>query len=140
MSNKNRVLTGSSGNVWINGKLAAQVKKVELKITGNFEDVNFVGDLATYSAYTGWTGEGSITMQKVDSTVINLLADAYKTGKMPDVKIISKLTDKNTGKSERAAISDVVFTEWMLANFESKALIEEELPLKFSNYDILETI
>jgi len=136
----NRVLTGSSGNVWINGKLLSQIKNIELKVTGNFEDVNFCGDNSTYPVFTGYTGEGSITMQKIDSTVLSLIGDAYLTGIMPDIKIITKLTDKATGKSERVAVSNVVITEFMLAKFEAKALLEEEMPLKFSNYEILEKI
>ena len=140
MSDVNRVLTGSNGYVWINGKLVSQIKSIELKISGNFEDVNFCGDNSTYSKYTGFNGEGTVTMQKIDSTVLNLVGDAYLTGIMPDIKIITKLTDKATGKSERVAVSDVVITEFMLAKFEAKALLEEEMPLKFSNYEILEKI
>lgn len=138
--NVNRVLTGSGGNVWINGKLLAQVKAVELKVSGNFEELTFCGDNSTYNRYTGFTGEGTITMQKIDSTVLDLIGDAYLTGVMPDIKIITKLTDKATNKSERVAVSDVIITEFMLAKFEAKALLEEELPLKFSQYEILEKI
>jgi len=137
---KNRVLTGSSGNVWFNGKLVSTVKSIELKVTGNFEEQSFCGDYGTYNVYTGWSGEGSMTAGKVDSTVVSLLADAYKTGNMPEIKIITSLTDKATGKSERAAVSDIVITEFFLAKFENKAILEEETPLKFSNYEVLETL
>jgi len=136
----NKILSGNNGNVWFNGKLASTIKSIELKITCNFEEVTVCGENGTYNKYTGWAGEGTMTWNKIDSTVISLLADAYKTGIMPDIKIVTKLTDKATGKSERAAVSDVVITEFFLAKFESKALIEEEIPLKFSGYEVLETI
>lgn len=136
----NKILTGNSGNVWLNGQLLAQLKSIELKVTGNFEDMNFCGDSSTYSKYTGWSGEGTITMYKIDSTVIKLISDAYQTGIMPDIKIITKLTDENTGRSERVAVSGITITEFILAKFEAKANIEEELPLKFSKYQILDTI
>ncbi len=138
--NANRILHGSGGYVWMNGKMLAQIKSIELKVTGSFEEVHFCGDLATHNRFTGWSGEGTITLQKIDSTVLALLADAYKNGTMPDVKIITKLTDKATGKSERVSVSEVVFTEFMLAKFEAKSLIEEEMPLKFAEYDVLEQI
>lgn len=138
--NKNRTLTGSTGNVWFNGQIVSTIKSIELKITGSFEEQSFCGDFGTYNVYTGWSGEGTMTWAKVDSTVLSLLADAYKTGNMPEVKIITKLTDTATGKSERAAVSDVVITEFFLAKFENKALLEEEIPLKFSGYEVLETI
>lgn len=136
----NRILTGSSGNVWLNGALLAQVKGIELKVSGNFEDINFCGDASTHSKYTGWSGEGTITMFKIDSTVLKLIAKAYKTGVMPEIKIITKITDENTGKSERVAISGITVTEFTLAKFEAKANMEEELPIKFSDYEILDTI
>lgn len=136
----NKMLTGNSGNVWLNGQLLAQLKSVELKVTGNFEDINFCGDSSTHSKYTGWSGEGTITMYKIDSTVIKLIGQAYKTGIMPDIKIITKLTDENTGKSERVAVSGITITEFILAKFEAKTNVEEELPLKFSKYEILDTI
>lgn len=136
----NLILTGTNGNVWLNGKLLAEIKSIEAKVTGSFEEVSFAGDLATRNVYTGWTGEGTIVLQKVSSVAIDLLADAYQNGIMPDVKIISKLYNPSTGKAERVALSDVVFTEFTLAQFESKALIEDELPFKFSEYEVLEKI
>lgn len=140
MAKVNKILTGNTGNVWLNGKLLSTIKSIELKVTGNFEEVNFCGDNATYNRFTGWTGEGTITWGKVDSTVLALLAEAYKTGIMPEIKIITKVTDKSTGKSERAAVSDVVFTEFFLTKFEAKTPIDEETPLKFSDYEVLEEI
>lgn len=136
----NKILNGNSGDVWVNGKLLAQLKSIELKVTGNFEEINFCGDSATHSKYNGWTGEGTIGMYKIDSTVINMLGKAYQTGVMPNIKIITKLTDPNTGKSERVAVTGVTFTEFTLAKFEAKTNVEEELPLKFSKYEILDTI
>lgn len=138
--NTNKVLTGTNGFVWLNGKLLANIKKCELKVTGSFEDVGFCGDGATYSVYTGWSGEGSITLQKVDSSILALLADAYKSGVMPDIKIVSKLTDRATGQSQRVAVEEVTFSEFHLMNIEQKALAEEEVPLKFAKYTVLEQI
>jgi hypothetical protein len=137
---QNKVLTGSSGNAWINGMLLATLKGIELKVTGSFEEQNFCGDNATYNKYTGWNGEGNVKFAKVDSTVIKLVADGFKTGNMPEIKIISKLTDKAAGKSERTAVTGVVFTEFFLAKYEAKTLVDEEIPLKFSDYEVLETI
>jgi len=140
MMNKNRILTGTTGNVWLDGHLLAQIKSIEAKITGTYEEANFIGDFATHHVYTGWSGEGTIVLHKIDSTALKLLADKFKTGVEPDLKIITQLEDKNTKKSERAAISEIVFTEMMLVKFESKTLIEEELPYKFSDYEVLETL
>ena len=140
MVNVNRILKGNNGNVWFNGKLLATVKKIEAKVKGEFEDDNFCGDNATYSIYNGWSGEGTITLQKIDSTIWKLVAEAYKSGNMPSIKIITALTDSSTGQSERASIENVVITEFALASFEAKKMLEEEYPFKFSDYEVLDAI
>ena len=134
-----KFLHGSSGNVWFGGELLGNLKKIDVKVKGQFEDVNVAGDYATYSQYTGFSIEGSITLQKVDSMVLYKYKDAYQTGNIPPLNIVSRLTD-STGNSERTSLSGVVITEMSLINFEAKALCEEEIPIKASNYQILETL
>jgi hypothetical protein len=136
----NKILKGKDGNLWFNGQLLATLSKVEAKVKGDFEDVNFCGDNATYSVYNGWSGEGTITIKKVDSAIWKICVDAYKSGVMPDIKLISSLADKSTGKSEKASIEGVVITEFLLAGYEAKKMVEEEFPFKFGEFDALETI
>ena len=141
MSNKgSRVLSGTDGEVYMNGELLAELKSIELKVTAKFESVDFAGDYAEYQRYMGWSGDGSIKLQKTFSRGTTLLANAFISGIMPDIKIITKLVDKSTGKAERVCVEDVVFTEFMLAKFEVKTLCEEELPLKFSSYTPIESL
>lgn len=136
----NRILKGSSGTVYVNGKQIATLTEATAKIKGDFSSHNFCGDPATYSSFDGWSGEGSLKWKKIDSTLWSELCDAYKTGVMPDVKIISVLTDKSTGKSERAAVSQITFTEFDLFNMKAKEAIECEFPYTFSQYEKLEAI
>ena len=140
MVDVNRILKGSSGNAWVDGELLASLKSIEAKIKGEFSDHNFCGDGATYSSFDGWSGEGTITMSKTDSKLWNKVAKAYRDGTMPDVKIITSLTDKATGESERVALKGVVFTELTLVGFKAKESIEEEFPFKFNDYEILDKI
>lgn len=136
----NRILKGKDGDVWFNGQLLATLKKIQAKVKGEFEDVNFCGDGSTHSVFNGWSGEGSFACQKIDSSVWKLVANAYKSGIMPEIKMITRLTDKNTGKSERASIEGITITEFALADFEAKKMLEEEFPFKFSDYEVLESI
>lgn len=140
MINQNKILNGSKGTAWLNGTLLATLSSIQLKVTGNFDDVNFCGDLSTYSVFTGWKGEGTIKINKIDSTVLKLVADGYKTGNVPELKIITKLTDSVSGQSERVAVTGVVISEFMIANFENKKVVEEEIPVKFTGYEVIETI
>ena len=109
-------------------------------MTGDFEDINVCGDPATYSVYNGYSGEGTLTVLKIDSDVLKELAEAYNSGEMPEIAVITSLTQKGTNKVERVSYSDIVVTEFMLANFEKKTKVEEEIPFKFGNFQVLETI
>jgi hypothetical protein len=134
----NKYLTGNEGSAWLNGTQLAELKKIESKITLNFEETKLAGAYNTEYIYTGWTGEGTLTLQKRSSTGVTLLAQGVTTGDIPTINIITKLTDKATGKSERYNLT-VLFSEFALANFEN-APIEEELPFKITDYTVIETI
>ena len=138
--NPNRVLHSNQGNMWFNGKRLSTLQSVEAKVTGDFEEINNCGDPATYRIYNGYSGEGTFTMLKIDSEVLKLMADAFQTGEMPTMTIITALEQKGTNKVERIAYRDVTIDEMYLAKFEKKSKIEEAVPFKFGHFEVLETI
>ncbi len=138
--NPNRVMHGNGGAAWWNGRKLATLQSVEAKVTGDFEEINVCGDPATYQIYNGYAGEGTLVWLKTDSEVMKELAAAYQDGVMPEITIITALKQKGTNKVERVAYSDVTVTEFMLAKFEKKAKTEEEVPFKFGNFEVLETL
>lgn len=140
MVNTNRVLRGSSGNVWYNGTKLATVLKIEAKVKGDFEDDSYCGDKSNYSIYNGWSGEGTITIRKIDSAIWKDISAGYKSGQMPEIKIITALTDIVTNQAERVSIEQITITEFDLVNFEAKKMLEASFPFKFSDYEVLETI
>lgn len=133
----NKVISGSDMTVWINNEIWDDLKKFEYKITGEFEDVTFLGDPRTYKKYTGFTGEGTLTTNKTQSRGARILAEAFRTGVMPTVKIVTKILNKSTGKAERCVFSGIIFSEFG-GSSEAKALTEEELPFTFSEFEFLE--
>ena len=50
------------------------------------------GDPATYRVYNGYSGEGTLSTLKIDSDVLSLMAEAYKSGEMPTITIITSQT------------------------------------------------
>ena len=68
------------------------------------------------------------------------MAEAFRTGIMPDITIITAQKQKGTNRVERIAYSDVTVDEFMLAKFEKKAKTELEVPFKFGNFEVLETL
>lgn len=133
----NQVVSGNDAIVWINNEIWDEVKSFEYKMTGDFEDVTFLNDPRTYKKYIGFNGEGTLTLNKTRSRGASILAAAFKTGVMPEVKIVTKITNGSTGKAERIALSGIVFSEFG-SSTEAKSIVEEELPFTFSEYDVLE--
>ena len=126
--NPNHIMHGNGGAAWWNGKKLTTLQSVEAKVTGDFEDINVCGDPATYKVYNGYAGEGTLTE----------MAEAYRTGIMPEITVITAHTQKGTNKVERIAYSDITVDEFMLAKFEKKAKTELEIPFKFGNFEVLE--
>lgn len=137
---ENEIMNGSGGFIWYNGRKLAVVRSFEAKITGEFEPIELCGDNATYSMYNGYSGEGTLTLLKIDSEILKEVAAAYQSGVMPDISIVSAHQQRGTNKVERIAFLDVMIKELMLAKFEKKAMTEEEIPFSFGNFELLETI
>lgn len=140
MNRGNEVISGTDGVIWVNGEEWTESTSFQAKVTAQFEDVQFANDYATYKKFVGRTGEGTLTLNKVKSRGASIMANAFKTGIMPDIKMISKIMNKQTGRAERAVVKDVIFSEFDLGKFENRSITQEELPFTFSDYDFIETL
>ena len=140
MGKQTKVLHGSCSEVYINGVRDVLTTKIEVKVTGDFEDGAFCGDYGTFPIYNGYSIEGTLTDKKTDSTLEVAIAEGYRTGVMPDIVLITALTNPATRQVERWSVSGVVFTEVALANIEAKKAVERELPFKAETYKNLEAI
>ena len=138
--NPNRIMHGNGGTAWWSGKKLTTLQSVEAKVTGDFEDINVCGYPATYKIYNGYAGEGTLTVLKIDSDILKQLAEAFRSGLMPEITVVTAQTQKGTNKVERVAYSDVTVDEFMLAQFEKKTKTEQEIPFKFGNFEVLETL
>lgn len=138
--NPNKIINGTYGTIWVNNEKWTEVKSMEAKVAAQYEDVNVAGQLGKSRKYIGWEGSGSITLNKVYSRGAKLLANAFKIGIMPDVKIISKIDDPAAHGAERIIVKQVTFDEFTLSKFELKTPLEEELPFQFGDYELVDTI
>ncbi|CAM5212240.1 Terminase OS=Lysinibacillus sphaericus OX=1421 GN=LS41612_21125 PE=4 SV=1 [Lysinibacillus sphaericus] len=136
----NKLINGTFGSVWVNNEKWLDVEEFEAKVTIDYEDVNMAEDLATHKKMTGWSGEGTLKVKKVYSRGANLLAKAVKEGVVPDVNLVGKLADTDAFGSERIAINEVTFNEFMLMQFAQKTIGTEELPFNFADYDPIDLI
>ncbi len=140
MSKQQKVLHGSCSEVYINGQRDVLATKIEVKVTGDFEDGAFCGEYGTFPIYNGYSIEGTLTDKKQDSVLEVAIAEGFESGVMPDIVLITALTQPSTKKVERWSISGVVFTEVALANIEAKKSVDRELPFKAEKYKNLEAI
>lgn len=129
-----RVMNGKWGMVYLQGEPVYEVDSFEAKIKLDREDVNFVGQMATDSKMTGWTGEWSMKIKKVFSRGASLLAANVKAGLDTRVQIISKIDDPDAYGSERVVIDNAWFNELTLQKFENGKIGEEELGGGFTDY------
>lgn len=106
-----KMLHGSCSEAYINGARDDLATKIEVKVTGDFEDGAFCGDYGTFPIYNGYAIEGTITDKKQDSTLETAIVEGYRTGIMPDIVLITALTNPVSRQTERWSVSGVVFTE-----------------------------
>lgn len=132
-------MIGTYGEVWINNVRVAEATGLQAKINFDKQAVPQAGSAATFEQVTGYSGKGSIRMNKVSSRMYELLKDYFTTGKMPDVTIVTKLKDPVFG-SERFSLSGVLFDELVLSDWETKKLIEESIAFSFATFEPLDTI
>ncbi len=140
MSKQTKQLHGSCSEAYINGQRDALATKIEVKVTGDFEDQNFCGEYGTYPIYNGYSIEGTITDMKCDSQLELAILEGYRTGIMPDIVLMTSLRNPVTKQSERWSIGGVVFTEVALANIEAKKAVERELPFQAETWTNLEAV
>lgn len=136
----NKTMNGTFGAVWVNNEKWLDIEEFSATVTIAYEDVNMAESLATHKKMTGWEGEGSMTVKKVYSRGANLLAEAVKTGALPEISIVGKLDDPDAYGAERVAINEVTFNEFTLLSFEQKTNMTEELPFNFADYDMIDTV
>lgn len=142
MANKeihNQILRGQFGKVWIDGELYANVKSFEAKISLKYEAVDINGEMGVHQRLVGFEGAGTLVLHKIDSRVAQKIAGKIKNGSVPDIKIVSKLTDPDVNGAERIELTGVTLDE-LAHGFENKKVQEESYPFKFADYNYLDLI
>jgi len=84
-------------------------------------------------------GAGTLVLHKIDSRVAQKIAGKIKNGSVPDIKIVSKLTDPDVNGAERIELTGVTLDE-LTHGFENKKVQEESYPFKFADYNYLDLI
>lgn len=131
-----QTLSGTWGEVWIDGDKVLEVSKCEMKTTANREDVQI--DIDVDSKITGLKGEFTLTTKKVYSRFADVFEN-WKKGIDQRVQIISNLKDPDAvrGQMERYSAENCWFNEIPNVNWEKGGIIEEEISGGFTPTDMI---
>lgn len=135
-----RVINGTFGEVWVDDDYMAEATSLNAKVSLEKQEVNQTGTLAKGYKVTGVDGKGTLKLNKVTSYFIKKLSDNLKAGKTTVCKIMSNLEDPDAFGAERVMLSNCVFDELTLIDWEAKKLGEESIPFTFSAWEVLDTI
>lgn len=131
-----QTLTGTYAEVWVDGELIAEAKKVELKITANREDVQLGLDVD--SKLTGLAGEWTLTLNKAYSRFEGV-RQAYIKGNDKRMQIIAKLQDPDAvgHQVERYSAGNCWLNDLPAVSYERGALVEMEVSGGFTPSDLI---
>ena len=135
-----RVLSGTWGEVWLEGEKVSECYGLQAKITYNKEDVALCGQMGVDYKVKSYKGTGSLRMHKVSSRMAKLIGEKIRDGQDVRFTIISKLADPDSYVAERVVLKNAGFDDLTLADWEADKLGKVEAPFTFTNYEYLDTI
>ena len=136
----NRVISGTWGEVWLEGELAAEVYKCQAKASFTKDDIRICGQMAVDKKITGISHTGSLGMHKVNTRMAQLIGGQIRQGHDPRFTVISKLDDPDSFGAERVVLKNVSFDDLTLADWEAGTAGKIEAPFTFTDYEFLDQI
>ena len=133
-------INGSFGEWVLNGEKVAEATGLKLEVQMDFKDVPMCGTLAKQQKPSGWSGNGSVTMTKINSRMAILIAHELKAGRVPEFVGISKLADPDALGAERVVVKGVQFSNLILADWSAGNIGEVTYPFTFTDYEFLDMI
>ena len=137
---RNKVIRGSFGKVWMDDERLFNVKSFEAKVSLSYEPLKINGDLGEHQRYTGYTIEGTMVLHKYDTTVGRKYQEGIISGDVPDLSVVAALDDPTAYGAERVQLTEVTLDEVTLSKFENGTVLEEEVPFKAAYFKYLDTI
>lgn len=137
-TNVNTVFTGSNGELWLNNtdKLL-KVQKFTFKQTNKFEEVDTTDVFATAERLVGCSLSGEITKFQVDFAIADIM-EKYKNGNQPDITLVGKVVNPDTGASRRISINGVTLQDMDIFAFEKSKVNQETIPFNATDYEYLD--
>lgn len=133
-----QVMSGTQGEVWIDGQYKAEVTGFKAEIKLLKEEVNQVKRMFKQYKVVGCEGTGNVKLNHVSSFFIQLMADNIKNARQTVCTIVVKLDDPDAVGAERISITDATFDKLTLMDWEAKKLTSDDYDFTFTDFDILD--
>lgn len=130
-----RVISGSKGQMWMNGKLIAEVKSIESKATINRDTILMAGSYDEDSKITSIGCEGSFVVNKVYSMESEFI-ESFKNGIDTRFQLYVTLDDPDAFGRESVQLDNCWLNEVTVAQFETGTVLEREFPFGHTYSDI----
>ena len=140
MDSAKRVMSGTFGEVWLDGDLVGECYGLQAKQTFNKEDVPICGQMAVDSKVMSTKGTGSLKLHKVNSRMVVAIGDMIMNGRDRRFLVVSKLADPDAYGAERVALSNVSFDDLTIADWEAAAKGTVECPFTFTTQKFLDIV
>ena len=140
MDKASRVISGTWGEVWLDGEYVAECSGLQAKYTFNKEDVNMCGRMQVDTKVMSVKGAGSLTMHKVNTRMGMAIGNKIVDGRDVRFTIVSKLADPDSYGSERVALSGVSFDDFTIADWAAGRKGEITAPFTFTDHKYLDMI
>lgn len=127
-----RVILGTYGQIFIDGKWQTNFNKLEANVEVQKRELNLSGDPWVRHKKGPLKGTGTMSGFKVTS-------DMIKRG-FARFTIISKLDDSEAYGFERVELQGVMVDRLQLANWSAGEEVPEEIPFTFEGYELLDPI
>ena len=140
MDSAKRVISGTWGEVWLDGDKVSECYGLQAKVSFNKEDIALCEQMASDKKVTSIECTGSLRMHKVTSRMALAIGENIRNGKDVRFTIVSKLKDPDAYGAERVVLSNVSFDDLTLADWEAKSVGKVECPFTFTDYEFLDEI
>ena len=134
--NAQQVMSGTQGEIWIDGKYMAEVTAFNAEVKLVKEEVNQVKTMFKQYKITGCEGTGNVKMNHVSSYFINLMADNIRNARQTVVTIRVKLDDPDAVGREEVIIRDATFYKLTVIDWEAKKLTEDYYDFTFTDFEV----
>ena len=140
MDSAKRVVSGTWGEVWLDGDKVSECYGLQAKVSFNKEDIALCGQMASDKKVTSIECTGSLRMHKVTSRMALAIGENIRNGKDVRFTIVSKLKDPDAYGAERVVLSNVSFDDLTLADWEAKSVGKVEAPFTFTDFEYLDMV